>query len=244
MPPIKAIIVEDEKEGMKNLVFKLNKHCAEKVEIIAKCYHGEDAVKAIELHNPDLVFLDVRLGNMSGFDILNRLPHIQFEVIFTTAFNEYAIQAFKVSALDYLLKPIKPRELEAAVEKAKKRLDELGPVQRISVPISNGYRYIPVDEIVYCLADNTYTKIFLSDNNLPKKNPSERNMLLVTKTLKFIAQRLPMDKFCKISRSAYINIDYVDSFQRSNGGLVTMRNKAELSVSKDKRAEFLSRMAQ
>lgn len=232
---ISAIIVEDEKEGMENIVFKLTKHCAKTIDIVAKCSTGEAAIKAIEKHNPDLVFLDVRLGNMSGFDVLNRLSHIHFEVIFTTAYDQYAINAIKVSAIDYLLKPIKPKELESAVEKARTQLDHLGPIRRISVPINNGFQFIPTDDIVYCLADNSYTKIVRC----------EEKTILVTKTLKDIAQKLPRDKFLKISRSAYINLNYVDSFQRSNGGLVTMKNenRDELSVSKERRSELLSRLA-
>ncbi len=233
MSTIKAIIVEDEKEGMENIAIKISKHCPI-IEIIEKCYTGESAIKAIEKRNPDLVFLDIRLGSMSGFDVLNKLPHIRFAVIFTTAFDQYAIEAIRVSAIDYLLKPIKPKELELAVEKTKKQLDSLGPIRRISVPNSKGFLFIPTDDIIYCLADNSYTKIFRN---------AEKKMILVTKTLKDIAQKLPLDKFLKISRSAYINLDYVDSFKRSNGGLVEMKNGDELSVSKDKRDELLTRMA-
>jgi len=231
---IRSIVVEDEKEGMENIVIKLNKHCHD-VEIVEKCTTGEAAIKAIEKHNPDFIFLDVRLGNMSGFDVLNRVRHIHFHVIFTTAYDQYAINAIKVSAIDYLLKPIKPKELEVAVGKAREQLDHLGPIRRISVPINNGFQFIPTDDIVYCLADNSYTKIIRY----------EEKMVLVTKTLKDIAQKLPPDKFLKISRSAYINLDFVDSFQRSNGGLVTMRNehRDELSVSKDRRGELLMRMS-
>ncbi len=232
MAKIKAIVVEDEKEGMENIIIKIHKNCPD-VEIVEKCYTGESAVKAIDKYNPDLVFLDVRLGNMSGFDVLNKLPHISFEVVFTTAYDQYAIDAIKVSAIDYLLKPIKPKELEGAVAKAKERLKSIGSIKRICVPNNNGFLFIPVNDIVYCLADNTYTKIF---------RESEK-MVLVTRTLKEIAFKLPLNRFLKISRSAFINLDFVDSFQRSNGGLVTMKNGDELSVSKDRRNEFLNRMA-
>lgn len=177
---IKTIIVEDEKEGMENLVIKLQKNCPE-IEIIAKCYTGVSAVSTIEKLNPDLVFLDIQLGIMSGFDVLNKLSHISFSVIFTTAHNEYAIDAFKVSALDYLLKPIKPKELEIAVGKAKSRINSLVPIRRISVPINNGFQFIPIENIIYCLADDNYTKIYRQDEK----------MVLVTKPLKFIVQKLP-----------------------------------------------------
>lgn len=232
MSKIRTIIVEDEKEGMENLMIKINKSCPD-IEVVEKCSTGAEAVKAIEKYNPDLVFLDVRLGNMTGFDVLTKLPHIHFEVIFTTAYDQYAIRAFKVNATDYLLKPIKPKELEQAVSKVKKQLDSLGAITKISVPVANGWKFIPVDDITYCLADNTYTKIY----RITEK------MVLVSKTLKFIAQRLPADKFLKISRSVYINLDYVESFQRSSGGQVIMKNGTDLSVSKERRDELLKKMA-
>lgn len=232
MSKIKTIIVEDEKEGMENILLKLKKSCPD-IEVVEKCYTGAAAIKAIEKHNPDLLFLDVRLGNMTGFDVLNKLPHIHFEVIFTTAFDQYAINAIKVNAIDYLLKPIKPKELEVAVDKTKKKLDDLGSISKISVPISNGFKFIDIDDIRYCLADDNYTNIIIDSG---KK-------IIVTKTLKHISQKLPANKFLRISRSAFINLDYVDSFQRSSGGLVIMKNGGELSVSKDSRNELLSRMS-
>ncbi len=232
MKKIRAIVVEDEKEGMNNIVIKIEKHCPE-IEIIAQCKNGGTAVAAIDKLNPDLVFLDVRLGNMSGFDVLHKLHHIHFEVIFTTAFDQYAIRAFKVNAIDYLLKPIKPKELEAAVKKVKQQLQTLGQIKRISVPISNGFQFIPIDDIIYCLAYDNYTKIYRANDK----------MLIVTKALKYISQKLPSDSFLRISRSSIINLDYVDTFQRSSGGMVTMNNGDELSISKDNRDEFLDRMA-
>ncbi len=233
MKKIRTIIIEDEKEGMENLIIKLNKHCPT-IEVVEKCYTGESAIKAIEKCNPDLVFMDVQLGNMSGFDVLNRLPHIKFEVIFTTAYDQYAIEAIKVSAIDYLLKPIKPKELQSSVLKAGIQLKDLGAVSRIAVPISNGFQFIPVDEILYCLADDNYTKIFRK----------EQKMICVTRTLKYISQKLPANIFLKISRSAIINLTYVDNFRRSDGGVVTMKNGDELSVSKDRRHDLLNRLVQ
>lgn len=233
MTKIRAIIVEDEKKGMENIVLKIQKHCRA-IEIIGSCFTGESAVKSIEQNKPDLVFLDVRLGTMTGFDVLSKLSHIRFEIIFTTAYNEYAIEAIRVNAIDYLLKPINPNELKHAVAKAQKRLASLGPITRISVPISNGFLFIPTEDIVYCLADNTYTKIFRTGDKKP---------ILVTKTLKIITQKLPSDRFLRISRQAYINLDFVESFQRSSGGLVRMKSGDELSISKDRRQEFLKCMA-
>jgi two-component system LytT family response regulator len=232
MNKVRTILVEDEEKGMENIVFKINKHCPQ-IEIVAKCYSGESALLEIERLNPDLVFMDVRLGSLTGFDILNRLSHIPFEIIFSTGYSQYAIDAFKVNAIDYLLKPIKPIELILAVEKVCLSLKNRGPIKRIPVPIKSGFQFIAIDEIIYCLADDSYTRIYRTKN---------KSMVLVTKTLKNIGMKLPIDNFLKISRSAIINLDLVENFRRSNGGLVTMINDTELSVSKDRRSELLRRI--
>ena len=231
MEKIKAIIVEDEKEGLNNIIHKIGKSCPN-VEIIATCENGHDAVSAIDRLNPDLVFLDVRLGNMTGFDVLDRLQHIHFEVIFTTAYDEYAIQALKLNAIDYLLKPIKLKELEEAVEKVKIQLDSKGAVKRISVPSGNGLRFIPVEEILYCKADDNYAEIHLQCGE----------KILVTKPLKYVAQRLPQDIFLRIHRSYIINLNAVKSFSRTSGGQVILNNGKELSITQNKE-EFLRRMS-
>ncbi|MEL6639493.1 MAG: LytTR family DNA-binding domain-containing protein [Bacteroidota bacterium] len=231
---IRAIIVEDEKQGMTNLVIKLEKYCPD-IDLVAQCFDGAKAKETIEKEHPDLVFLDVQLGGTTGFDVLNKLSHLNFAVIFTTAHDEYAIRAIKVNAIDYLLKPIKADELQAAVAKAKAELHRRGGIRRIVVPHSEGYQYIPVEDILYCLADNNYAKIF---------RVGEKKMVHVSKTLKEIGNRLPADKFFKISRSAFVNLDYVEHFKRSSGGLVVIRGGDELSVSKERREELLRRLAQ
>ncbi|MEZ5038402.1 MAG: LytTR family DNA-binding domain-containing protein [Saprospiraceae bacterium] len=228
---MKAIIVEDEKKGVENLMVKLERHCPH-VEIIAICYTGESAIKEIEAMEPDLVFLDIRLGSMSGFDVLDKLRHIHFELIFTTSYNQYAIKAIKESAVDYLLKPIKPEELETAVERARERIMTSKVVSRIAVPISNGFRFIPVNNISYCKADDNCTHIYRLDGS----------RVFVTRPLGDIERKLPADKFYRIHRSSLVNLDFVDAFKRIAGGLVVLQNDVELSVSRSRRDELLLRL--
>ena len=231
---IKAIIVEDEAEGMRNLSLKLERHCPE-VEIIGHAPTGEKAVKMISQFQPQLVFLDIQLGTMSGFDVLSKLFHIHFEVIFTTAYDKYGIRAVKANALDYLIKPIKPKELKEAVQKAARVIQKSGPITKIIVPISNGIQVIPVKDILYCEADNTYTHIFRKDSN--------RKSLLVTKPLADIERRLPADRCCRIHRKYVVNLDYVDSFKRDDGGIAVLKDGTELLVARSRRDDFLEQLS-
>jgi len=231
---IKAIIVEDEEQGMRNLSLKLERHCPE-VEIIGKAPTGEKAVKMISQLQPQLVFLDIQLGTMSGFDVLSKLPHVHFEVIFTTAYDNYGIRAIKANALDYLIKPIKPKELKEAVQKAARVLEESGPITKIIVPISNGIQVIPVNDILYCEADNTYTKIF--------REQAKNRKMLVTRPLADIERKLPANQFARIHRKYLVNLAFVESFKRDDGGIVVLQDGTELLVSKAKRDDFLALLA-
>ena len=151
MHSIRAIIVEDEPTGLENLRWKIQNNCPE-VQIVAECPNGESAIKAIRRHLPDIIFLDIMLGDMTGFDVLKAIKHPSFEVIFTTSYDDYAIEAIKNSALDYLLKPVEVDELTEAVAKARaKMLDHVRINQRlaqsqqttvkIGFPISTGKQF-------------------------------------------------------------------------------------------------------
>ena len=232
MSTIKAIIVEDEKEGLTNLVLKLEKHCPY-VEIIAKCTDGKSAIEAIKSQKPQLVFLDINLGVLSGFDVLNEVRNIHFEVIFTTSYNRYAVRAFKENAIDYLQKPIDVDELKAAVVKAREKIQTYGLIKRIIVPINRGFKILPVEDIIYCLAHDNLTKIFLKDQSRP---------LVISRTLKDTTEKLPLDMFMRIHRKATINLYYVDFYKTEKGGYVTMQNSDDLGVANDKKSELLARL--
>lgn len=228
---IRAIVVEDEEGGMDNILLKIERYCPE-IEIIATCHTGESAIKQIKDKRPQLVFLDIELGTMSGFDVLKNVQQIPFEVIFTTAFDDYAIQAIKSSAVDYILKPIRPTELTEATEKAILRIQKQGYSSRILVPSGNSHIVIQTKDIIYCMADNVYTNIHRND-----KRP-----FLAVKTLKSVYTMLPKHIFHRVSRSAIVNLDYVESFHRADGGYLIMKDKQEISISKNRLDDFLKKL--
>lgn len=227
-----AIIIEDEEEGMQNLVLKLTKHCPE-ITIIDKCATGEKAVRAIRDKNPQLIFLDIQLGTMSGFDVLNKVQHIPFEIIFTTAYDDYTIEAIRHSAVDYILKPVRPAELKEAVKRAAERIQTHKRITRIIVPDGNKQLILHTKDIMYCLADNVNTYIHLVSKQRP---------LFVVKTLKSIESMLPQDLFHRISRGTVVNLDYVEAIHRSEGGYVCMQNREELSISRSRLSDFLRKL--
>jgi two-component system LytT family response regulator len=230
---IKAIIVEDEEQGMNVLSIKIATHCPD-VEIIDKCYTYDEAIKSIESNNPELVFLDVRLDRKTGFDVLRRLAYIHFEVIFITGYDQYAQQALKEGALDYILKPVNVKELKGAVEKAQKAIKRYPDVTRIIVPIAGGIRIIPLKDVIYCLADDNATKIFVVN---------EKRFVYANINLGKLEAKLPPIQFCRIHRKSIINLCFVKEYKRTAGGLVIMQNEDELSISRDRKDNFLKQLS-
>lgn len=228
---MKAIIVEDEKTGLDNLLFKLRENCPA-VEIVATCSTGEEAITAIEAYQPQLVFLDIRLGSMTGFDVLDRLSHIDFEIIFTTAYDQYAIQAIKTSALDYLLKPCKDEELKHAVQKAWRTMAEKQARKgdrQIAIPVEHSIRLLRYDDIVWCEADNNNAKIYLPGTAQAVKTP---------RSITELYQKLPRQQFFRIHRSFVVNRYHITEFNRE--GLVKLTTRKSLSVSRNNKDEFLA----
>lgn len=230
---IKAIIVEDEEYGRRALELKLKDNCPE-VEIIAFCASVEEAVRDIDRLKPQLVFLDVRLHRKTGFDVLMQLETLRFEVIFVSGYEEYAIKAFREGALDFILKPIDVDELKSAVEKAKKRWKELQNITRIVTPISTGIRIIPIQQILYCKAENNFTRFFLQN---------EDKTVMTPRALRDIQNHLPDKQFFRIHRSFLINLCHVREFHRAAGGYVIMENGNDLSVGASSKTELLERLA-
>src|SRR5688572_15729282 len=173
---IKAILVDDELHGLETLSILLADYCPE-VKVLEKCSSAKKALEAIEKLKPGLVFLDIEMPVMNGFELLEQFEEIPFSVIFTTSYDQYAIKAIRFSALDYLLKPVDPKELITAIRKIKKQksapsneqlemlVNQLqnkeGRLTKIAVPTSEGYELIPADEILYCEASDNYTHLFL-----------------------------------------------------------------------------------
>lgn len=216
------------------------------VEVIANCSSGKDALLAIEKENPDILFLDIEMPEMNGFEMLQQLEHPKFEVIFTTAYNDYAIKAIKHSALDYLLKPIDKNELLLSVQRVKERLleknsrnfDNLHQFietkkkgKRLAVSTQDGIIMVDAENVVYCESDSSYCRIFFSNSARP---------LIICKTLKEVEEVLGLTDFCRIHHSYLINMKFVQSYIRGEGGEVVLSNGVRLPVSRTRKQDFLS----
>ncbi len=245
---IRAIIVDDELHCIKALQNDIRMFCPD-VEIVDTCPSAKDAMLSIKRNEPDLVFLDVEMPWMNGFEMLEILDaDIQFQVIFTTAYDQFAAKAFRVSAVDYLLKPIDSNDLISAVAKAKKAIDEKQgtghiknlllnskmPVekQRIAIPSRDGFDFVAVNEILYCKANGSYTEIILSNS---KK-------LLLSKSLGETELMVPAEIFERVHHSLLVNIQYINQFKKSSGTFIVMVNGDELNVSKSKKEQLLLRL--
>ncbi len=245
---IRALIIDDEQHCIDRLAGLVDEHLSSSVHVMDSFKTAEEAEKAINKYKPELVFLDVQLDNKTAFDLLKKLDKINFEIIFTTAYEKYAIQAFKVSALDYLLKPVVADDLKQAVNRMRdknpkidttKKLETLlgnlyTSTQKICVPVFNGIIVLKVDDIARCEADINYTTIFLKD----------KQKLVVAKTLKEFEELLSDYNFFRVHNSSLINLSYVKSYNKGKRGSVTMMDNSEIDVSTRRKEDFLKKLSE
>lgn len=245
---IRAVIVDDEQHCIDHLTRLLKKHSGE-IELAGHFMNVNDGIKAIKSLQPDLVFLDVQIHDETGFDLLGKIKEKNFEVIFTTAFDRFAVQAFRFSALDYLLKPVDPDDLTVALKKIQPK-EKSGQVheqisnllfnmktvnqqhQRICVPMLNGMVFLNVNEIIRLKSDSNYTQFFLKDGQ----------KIMVSRTLKEFDELLSGNNFFRIHQSHLINLACIKQYTKGKGGYVTMTDGAEIEVSVRKKEEFLKRV--
>lgn len=247
---ISALIIDDEEhciEGLQNLLVHGHENL---VEVVGSAKTTRAGMEAIALLKPDLVFLDVQIGEKTGFDLLRALPKIDFEIIFTTGFEKFALQAIKFSALDYLLKPIDADELDMALlklvnEKSRKltvdKIDLLlqntqkndGIFKKIIVPTMAGFEFIEIANIIRCESDNNYTTIYIK----------EKKKILVSKTLKDFEDLLFNYSFFRIHNSHLINLSYIKSYNKGKGGSVILTDGTEVEVSSRRRDDFINRLS-
>jgi two-component system LytT family response regulator len=244
---MKSIIIDDEIKSAENLKILLTDFC-EDVTVTALCQNIKDGVNAIKNDAPDVVFLDINLQRETGFDLFQHFDKVPFEVIFTTAYSEFAIKAFRYSALDYLLKPIDIKELQEAVRKVSQRItgnlnnrlmhlfkDLKSPNHdflKLALPTLEGLIFINVSEIVYCEAASNYTTFFLTANR----------KYVVSKTLKEYDELLTERDFFRIHNSYLVNIRAIKKYVKGDGGYVILENDVSLDVSKRKKEAFLQKM--
>jgi two-component system LytT family response regulator len=245
-----AIIIDDETSSRNSLKQKLANHCPE-ITIIGECENGEEGIKDIEEKKPDIIFLDVEMPRMNGFTMLQQLGNKNFEVVFITAYDHYAIRAIKFSALDYLVKPIEVADLKVAVEKAvqKRKIaagnqrleillqnlqDDRKELQRIAIPSLEGLQFVETGKIIYLEASSNYTCFYLTDNI----------KITVAKTLKDFEELLPASLFIRIHHSYIINKNMIEKYINGKGGQVIMKNGVALEVARRKKDEFMKAIGQ
>ena len=244
---IKAIIVDDESYSCETLATLLERYCPE-VEVIDICTSGENALKSIKRSLPDLLFLDIEMPHMNGFEMLKKLDTVNFQLIFTTSYDQYAIKAIRFSALDYLLKPVDREELQAAVQKAIQKLGQTLPQQlnillqklngtqssnqKIALPAMEGLQMVPVDSIITCASDSNYTNIFLKHN---KK-------IVVSRTLKEIEEMLDGYSFVRVHHSYLINLNEVEKYVKGEGGYLIMTDGSTIDVSRSRKEALMQKL--
>ena len=239
-----SIIVDDEPYCCEVLSTLLEKYCKE-ATVVAVCNSGVEAIKAIHEQKPALVFLDVEMPRMNGFEMLEQLPQVNFDIIFTTSYDQYALKAIRFSAIDYLLKPVDREELQKAVQKVIQRSQRTiakqveilmqkfhqpaTPVNKIALPTMEGLQMVAVDSIISCESDNNYTIILLKD----------KKRLVVSRTLKDMEELLNMLPFFRIHNSYLVNLQYAIRYNKGEGGFLILNNDSELPVSRNKKEELL-----
>jgi two-component system, LytTR family, response regulator len=241
---MRAILVDDEKELLMILERMISRHVPE-LEIIATCNTTEEAIGKITALKPDVLFLDIQLRETTGFDLLNKLPTRDFEVIFTTSHESYALKALKAGALDYLVKPVQLEELMSAVQKVRMKRMSMASTQqlemlmsyfkpakpkvkRIALTASDHLIFVDTNDVIYCESDSNYTTFFLVSGE----------KVVISKTLKDVEEILENDGFFRIHASYLVNMKHVSKFTRGDGGHVVMSNNQQLTVSRKKKEEF------
>ncbi len=245
MSQLKAILIDDEKNSLESLAFELREYCPE-VEIVAACQDPKVGLREIRKLHPDVVFLDIEMPGMNGFELLQSLPELRFHVIFVTAYDQFAIKAFDFNATDYLLKPVRKSKLIQAVQKAVDRqqpmmersdLDALiqniriqshSGLEHIALPTGEGFTMVHINDISHLQAESNYTWVYL-----PKRK------YLVTKTLKDMEEMLAFPQYFRPHKSFVVNLNHVDRYIRGQGGYLVMKDHTQVPVARAQKTELL-----
>jgi two-component system LytT family response regulator len=241
---LKAIIIDDEPDCVALMALQLEQHCPQ-VQILLQTTKPEEGLQAIQKLEPDVVFLDVEMPRMNGFSLLEQLEDISFCLIFVTAYNEFALRAFRFSALDYLLKPLNITHLCEAVRKAEKRqridhrqldmlryqLKEGQYPSKIAVPFQNGVVFVELKELVYCEADSNYTKLILTSGK----------SYLLSKTLREVQEVLEERNFLRVHRQYLINLDHIKMYHKGDGSYLVMTGDVSVPVARNQKDRLVQK---
>lgn len=241
---LRAILIDDEADSLEALGILLRKYCPQ-VEQIAHCQSAEEGLDVIARESPDVLFLDIEMPGMNGFEMLEQIASPNFEVIFVTAYDQYAIDAIKVSAMDYVLKPVDEEELIKTVTRAEenlrkqessKQLEVLltnikgnGTFQKLAIPTLEGLNFVNINDILYCEADGNYTTIHCRDDE----------QYVISRTLKDTAELLPESMFFRTHQSYLINLNYLKKYIKGSGGNVILQDGSVIQVARARKDALL-----
>lgn len=245
---IRSIVIDDEEDARETLKLALKKYCPN-VELLAFCETPEKGLETISNTQPDLVFLDVQMPGMSGFDLLQQLKDINFAVIFVTAYDRYAIKAIKFSALDYLLKPVDPDDLVSSIRKFEETQhtkehtyryqsvlsnvkNQQSNIDKLAIPTAEGIIFMETTNIIYCQADGNYTLLYLTGGRTT----------LVSKPLKDFESMLVDSGFSRIHHASLINMKHIQKYVKGDGGYVILTDNHNVDVSRRKKEAFLHQL--
>lgn len=241
---LRAILVDDEINSTDVLHWQLNTYCPS-VNVLCECNTPEDALEKISTLQPDVVFLDIEMPGMNGFELLSKLKPLTFDVIFITAYNQFAVKAFRENAADYLLKPVEKEDLKAAVEKvmqrekhqATEKLDsmlkifkeQMRATRKIALPTNDGIAFLNVDQIIRIESESNYSFVFLVSGE----------KVCITKTLKQVEEALEDQPFYRVHQSHIVNLHHIQKFVREDGGYLVMSDRSNITVARQRKEGFL-----
>jgi two-component system, LytTR family, response regulator len=247
MDPIKAILIDDESSSLENLQRKIDEFCPE-IKVVAISEQPGEAIFLIRHHRPEVIFLDIEMPHMNGFRMLDELGDYQGEIIFTTAYSHYAIEAIRLSAFDYLMKPVIIQELQTSVSRlarqlacrTQERLDLLrqslsrsqSQEDRMAVPTGDGLEFIQIKDVIRIESSSNYSRIFFVNSR----------SIRVTRQLKEFEEMLLTYRFCRVHNVHLINLNHVRKYIRGEGGRAIMINGDEIDISRRRRDDFLKLM--
>ena len=242
---INCVLVDDETNALEMMEWLLKTYCPQ-AEIVAMCNTAEKGIEAINSHKPDVVFLDIEMPRMNGFDMLEQVKNLTFDIVFCTAYDQFAIKAFKYAALNYLLKPVDPDDLKATMQRVEEKRPALSKEQfalllqhinqspkstpsRIALTTGEGLIFVATGDILYCRAESNYTNVVLTGGR----------KIMVSRVLKELDETLSGADFYRVHSSFLININHVKKFIRGEGGYIVMDNDENITLSRSRRQEFM-----
>jgi len=245
---VKCIIIDDEQKDRENIRMLLDSYCPQ-VEIIGEANDRSSVLSVLAEMKPDLVFMDIQLGSISIFDVLNELSGFDFKIVFVTAFDKYAIQGYQYDAIDYLLKPVDPKRLIQVVDKTSRLKDQfkskesivndfkelyskITETPKISITDAKGVHVVKAIDILYCVSDGNYTTFVMTDET----------EIVISKNLKHFESKLQNFNFLRIHKSYLVNLDHIDFLIKEQGGSVIMKNGKSLPISRKSKKELYDKM--